>query len=724
MTSTIARPRRTRSRSSSAEGYRRMQGGLLDPKLLWRSTPDAFRKLNPATLYKNPVMFIVELGSAYTTWLAVRDHTVFAIVTTVWLWLTVLFANLAEAVAEGRGKAQAETLRRAKTDTVARRLVGWTPGVDVAACGEEPVAAPQLRQGDLVVVEAGQLIPGDGDVIDGIASVDESAITGESAPVIRESGGDRCSVTGGTRVLSDRIVVRITQQPGESFIDRMIALVEGASRQKTPNEIALNILLATLTIIFVLAVATLQPLAIFSKAQQPGVPDSAALTGNGVTGIVLVSLLVCLIPTTIGALLSAIGIAGMDRLVQRNVLAMSGRAVEAAGDVNTLLLDKTGTITLGNREAVELLPLDGVSEQELADAAQLASLADETPEGRSVVVLAKQKYGLRERHEGELTHATFVEFTAQTRMSGVDLAEESGLRKIRKGASSAVRDWVRTAGGVPAATLGPIVDGISSAGGTPLVVAEAGPNGARTLGVIHLKDIVKQGMRERFDELRAMGIRTVMITGDNPLTAKAIADEAGVDDFLAEATPEDKMELIKREQAGGKLVAMTGDGTNDAPALAQADVGVAMNTGTSAAKEAGNMVDLDSNPTKLIEIVEIGKQLLITRGSLTTFSIANDVAKFFAIIPAMFAAVYPGLDKLNIMRLHSPETAILAAVIFNAVIIVALIPLALRGVRYRPSSASAMLRRNLYLYAVGGLLVPFLGIKMIDLLIQFIPGVR
>jgi K+-transporting ATPase ATPase B chain len=692
--------------------------------MLWRSTPDAFRKLNPATLYKNPVMFIVELGSAYTTWLAIRDHTVLSIVTTVWLWLTVLFANLAEAVAEGRGKAQAETLRRAKTETVARRLVGWAPGSDPGACGEEPVAAPQLRQGDIVVVEAGQLIPGDGDVIDGIASVDESAITGESAPVIRESGGDRCSVTGGTRVLSDRIVVKITQQPGESFIDRMIALVEGASRQKTPNEIALNILLATLTIIFVLAVATLQPLAIFSKAQQPGVPDSAALTGNGVTGIVLVSLLVCLIPTTIGALLSAIGIAGMDRLVQRNVLAMSGRAVEAAGDVNTLLLDKTGTITLGNREAVELLPLDGVTEAELADAAQLASLADETPEGRSVVVLAKQRYGLRERHEGELTHATFVEFSAQTRMSGVDLAEDAGMRKIRKGASSAVRDWVRTAGGVPAAALGPIVDGISSAGGTPLVVAEAGAHGARTLGVIHLKDIVKQGMRERFDELRAMGIRTVMITGDNPLTAKAIADEAGVDDFLAEATPEDKMELIKREQAGGKLVAMTGDGTNDAPALAQADVGVAMNTGTSAAKEAGNMVDLDSNPTKLIEIVEIGKQLLITRGSLTTFSIANDVAKFFAIIPAMFAAVYPGLDKLNIMRLHSPETAILAAVIFNAVIIVALIPLALRGVRYRPSSASAMLRRNLYLYAVGGLLVPFVGIKLIDLLIQFIPGVR
>jgi potassium-transporting ATPase ATP-binding subunit len=517
--------------------------------------------------------------------------------------------------------------------------------------------------------------------------------------------------------------VKITQKPGESFIDRMIALVEGASRQKTPNEIALNILLASLTIIFLLAVATLQPLAIFSKAQQPGVPDSSALTQNGVTGIVLVSLLVCLIPTTIGALLSAIGIAGMDRLVQRNVLAMSGRAVEAAGDVNTLLLDKTGTITLGNREAVEFIPAAGVTEERLADAAQLASLADETPEGRSVVVLAKARYGLRERHQGELTHATFVPFTAQTRMSGVDLQEAAGVRQIRKGASSSVREWVRLQGGTPGADVGPIVDGISSAGGTPLVVAEDGPDGAHVLGVIHLKDIVKQGMRERFDEMRAMGIRTVMITGDNPLTAKAIADEAGVDDFLAEATPEDKMALIKREQAGGKLVAMTGDGTNDAPALAQADVGVAMNTGTSAAKEAGNMVDLDSNPTKLIEIVEIGKQLLITRGALTTFSIANDVAKFFAIIPAMFAAVYPGLDKLNVMRLHSPQSAILSAVIFNALIIVALIPLALRGVRYRPTSASAMLRRNILIYGVGGLILPFIGIKVIDLIVQFVPGI-
>jgi K+-transporting ATPase ATPase B chain len=702
---------------------RRIQGGLLDPKMLWKSTPDAFRKLDPRTLYKNPVMFIVEIGSVYTTWLAIRDHTAFAIITTVWLWVTVLFANLAEAVAEGRGKAQAETLRRAKTETVARRLIDWVNGRDPATCRSEDVPAPQLQQGDIVVVQAGQSIPGDGDVIAGIASVDESAITGESAPVIRESGGDRSSVTGGTRVLSDQIVVQITQKPGESFIDRMIALVEGASRQKTPNEIALNILLASLTIIFLLAVATLQPLAIFSKAQQPGVADSAALTANGVTGIVLVSLLVCLIPTTIGALLSAIGIAGMDRLVQRNVLALSGRAVEAAGDVDTLLLDKTGTITLGNRQAVEFIPVAGVTEQELADAAQIASLADETPEGRSVVVLAKSRYGLRERHEGELTHATFVPFSAQTRMSGVDLADNGSSRQIRKGASSAVRDWVRENGGVPTAELGPVVDGISGAGGTPLVVAETGPAGARTLGVIHLKDIVKQGMRDRFDELRAMGIRTVMITGDNPLTAKAIADEAGVDDFLAEATPEDKMALIRREQGDGKLVAMTGDGTNDAPALAQADVGVAMNTGTSAAKEAGNMVDLDSNPTKLIEIVEIGKQLLITRGALTTFSIANDVAKFFAIIPAMFAAVYPGLDKLNIMRLHSPESAILSAVIFNALIIVALIPLALRGVRYRPSSASAMLRRNLYLYGVGGLIVPFLGIKLIDLIVQYIPGI-
>ena len=552
----------------------------------------------------------------------------------VWLWLTVIFANLAEAVAEGRGKAQAESLRRTKTATMARRLVGWTPG---APGREEEVAAPLLQQGDFVVVEAGQTIPGDGDVVEGIASVDESAITGESAPVIRESGGDRSAVTGGTTVLSDRIVVKITQKPGESFIDRMIALVEGANRQKTPNEIALNILLASLTIIFLFAVATLQPLAIYSKANNPGVPDTLALNGNGVTGIVMVSLLVCLIPTTIGALLSAIGIAGMDRLVQRNVLAMSGRAVEAAGDVNTLLLDKTGTITLGNRQAAAFVPLTGVSEEALADAAQLSSLADETPEGRSIVVFAKRKYGLRARTPGELDKAQWVEFSATTRMSGVDV---DGHR-LRKGAAAAVAEWVRSQGGRVPTELGDIVDAISAAGGTPLVVGQVVEGTASVLGVIHLKDVVKQGIRERFDEMRRMGIRTVMITGDNPVTAKAIADEAGVDDFLAEATPEDKMALIKKEQAGGRLVAMTGDGTNDAPALAQADVGVAMNTGTSAAKEAGNMVDLDSDPTKLIEIVEIGKQLLITRGALTTFSIANDIAKYFAIIPAMFVGVVP-----------------------------------------------------------------------------------
>ena len=700
----------------------RVQAGLLDPKMLWRALPDALRKLNPATLYRNPVMFIVEIGAAFTTVIAIADATVFAWLTVVFLWLTVLFANLAEAVAEGRGKAQADALRRAKTDTIARRLVDRRD-YDGAT---EPVPAPQLQQGDVVVIEAGEMIPGDGDVIDGIASVDESAITGESAPVIRESGGDRSSVTGGTKVLSDRIVVEITQKPGESFIDRMIALVEGASRQKTPNEIALNILLASLTIIFLLATVTLQPMAIFAKVNQPGIPNTSALDTNGITGIVLVALLVCLIPTTIGALLSAIGIAGMDRLVQRNVLAMSGRAVEAAGDVNTLLLDKTGTITLGNRQATDFMPVGDVRIDHLADAAQLSSLADETPEGRSVVVLAKSRYGLRERAPGELSHATWVAFTAQSRMSGVDLRPGDGQpgRQIRKGAAGAVTAWVRDNGGTVLPRTSELVDGISAAGGTPLVVAErVNERAPVVLGVIQLKDIVKEGMSQRFDKLRRMGIRTVMITGDNPLTAKAIADEAGVDDFLAEAKPEDKMALIKREQAGGKLVAMTGDGTNDAPALAQADVGVAMNTGTSAAKEAGNMVDLDSDPTKLIEIVEIGKQLLITRGSLTTFSIANDVAKYFAIIPAMFAAVYPGLDKLNIMRLSSPESAILSAVIFNALIIVALIPLALRGVRYKPSSASAMLRRNLYIYGVGGLIMPFLGIKLIDLFIQYIPGI-
>ncbi|MFG2177073.1 potassium-transporting ATPase subunit KdpB, partial [Streptomyces niveus] len=616
-------------------------------------------------------------------------------------WLTTIFANLAEAVAEGRGKAQADTLRKAKTDSVARRLTGR----NAEPVKEERVPGTDLRIGDLVVCEAGDVIPGDGDVVEGVASVDESAITGESAPVIRESGGDRSAVTGGTKVLSDRIVVKITTKPGETFIDRMIALVEGAARQKTPNEIALNILLASLTIVFLLAVVTLQPFAIYAGAQQ--------------SMIVLTALLVCLIPTTIGALLSAIGIAGMDRLVQRNVLAMSGRAVEAAGDVSTLLLDKTGTITLGNRQAAEFLPVKGVMEAELADAAQLSSLADETPEGRSIVVLAKEKYGLRERRQGELGQADWVPFTAQTRMSGVDV----DARKIRKGATGSVVAWVEQHGGRVAPDAPALTDRISESGGTPLLVAVEDERGARILGVIHLKDVVKEGMRERFGELRRMGIKTVMITGDNPLTARAIAQEAGVDDFLAEATPEDKMALIRREQAGGKLVAMTGDGTNDAPALAQADVGVAMNTGTSAAKEAGNMVDLDSNPTKLIEIVEIGKQLLITRGALTTFSIANDVAKYFAIIPAMFAVVHPGLDTLNIMRLSSPESAILSAVIFNALIIIALVPLALRGVRYRPMSADRMLRRNLGIYGLGGLIAPFAGIKAIDLLISLIPGI-
>ncbi|WP_304114122.1 potassium-transporting ATPase subunit KdpB [Mycolicibacterium bacteremicum] len=687
-----------------------VRSGLLDPTMLWKSVPDALRKLDPRTLWRNPVMFIVEIGAVWSTVLAVTDPSWFAWLIVGWLWLTVVFANLAEAVAEGRGKAQADSLRKAKTDTMARRVTD--------SGGEEQVAAPLLQQGDVVIVEAGQTIPGDGDVIEGIASVDESAITGESAPVVRESGGDRSAVTGGTTVLSDRIVVRITQKPGESFIDRMIGLVEGANRQKTPNEVALNILLASLSIIFVFAVATLQPLAIFSKANNPGVPDSLSLTGDGVTGIVMVALLVCLIPTTIGALLSAIGIAGMDRLVQRNVLAMSGRAVEAAGDVNTLLLDKTGTITLGNRQAAAFVPLAGVTDDELADAAQLSSLADETPEGRSIVVFAKRQYGLRARTPGELSHAHWVEFTAQTRMSGVDV----GDHKLRKGATQSVAEWIRAEGGTVPNELGDIVTAISQAGGTPLAVGEIRDGRARALGVIHLKDVVKQGMRERFDEMRRMGIRTVMITGDNPMTARAIAEEAGVDDFLAEATPEDKMALIKKEQAGGKLVAMTGDGTNDAPALAQADVGVAMNTGTSAAKEAGNMVDLDSDPTKLIEIVEIGKQLLITRGALTTFSIANDIAKYFAIIPALFVALFPGLDLLNIMRLHSPQSAILSAVIFNAVVIVVLIPLALKGVRYTPASASKLLSRNLFIYGLGGVIAPFIGIKLIDLVVQLFPG--
>jgi K+-transporting ATPase ATPase B chain len=669
----------------------RRKSSMFDRAILRRAVGDAFRKLDPRQMARNPVMFVVELGSVLTTILFLRDvrsaiaaDNVFVGLVAAWLWFTVLFANFAEAVAEGRGKAQADTLRKTRSETVA-----FVRGPD-SSVHETP--SSQLQLGDECVVEAGQLIPGDGEVIEGIASVDESAITGESAPVIRESGGDRSSVTGGTRVLSDQIVVRISAKPGESFLDRMIALVEGASRQKTPNEIALNILLAGLTIIFLLATVTLQPFAVYSGSPQ-------SLT-------VLVALLVCLIPTTIGALLSAIGIAGMDRLVQRNVLAMSGRAVEAAGDCSTLLLDKTGTITLGNRQAAEFLPLAGVDEAVLADAAQLSSLADETPEGRSIVVLAKERYGLRERH---LAGAELVAFTAQTRMSGLDFEG----RSIRKGATDSVKRWVQEQGGGTPPDLDVVVERISNSGGTPLAVAEGG----RILGVIHLKDVVKSGMVERFAEMRRMGIRTVMITGDNPLTAAAIAKEAGVDDFLAEATPEDKMALIKKEQAGGFLVAMTGDGTNDAPALAQADVGVAMNTGTQAAKEAGNMVDLDSNPTKLIEIVEIGKQLLITRGSLTTFSIANDVAKYFAIIPAMFQGVFPPLKTINIMRLDNAHSAILSAVIFNALIIVALIPLALRGVKFRALSAGAVLRRNLLVYGLGGLAAPFLGIKLIDLIL-------
>jgi potassium-transporting ATPase ATP-binding subunit len=658
---------------------------LFDPAIVRQATLDSVVKLDPRHMVRNPVMFTVEIGSVLVTILWLRDTTLFAGLVAAWLWFTVLFANFAEAMAEGRGKAQAATLRQARSDTTAhRRLADGTI---------EPVPSSQLDLGDECVVTAGEMIPSDGEIIEGIASVDESAITGESAPVIRESGGDRSAVTGGTRVLSDEIVVRITARAGETFLDRMIALVEGASRQKTPNEIALNILLAGLTLIFLLATVTLQPFAIYSGAEQDIV--------------ILVALLVCLIPTTIGALLSAIGIAGMDRLVQRNVLAMSGRAVEAAGDCATLLLDKTGTITLGNRQAAELLPLAGVDEQELAEAAQLASLADETPEGRSIVVLAKERYGLRER---ALHGATLVPFTAQTRMSGVDLEG----RTVRKGAADSIRRWVSEQGGDVPDELTTVVEGVAMGGGTPLAVAD----GSRVLGVIHLKDVVKQGMAERFDELRRMGIRTVMITGDNPLTARAIATEAGVDDFLAEATPEDKMLLIKREQEGGRLVAMTGDGTNDAPALAQADVGVAMNTGTQAAKEAGNMVDLDSNPTKLIEIVEIGKQLLITRGSLTTFSIANDVAKYFAIIPAMFVGVFPQLDRINVMQLHSPESAILSAVIFNALIIVGLIPLALRGVKFVAAGAAAVLRRNLLIYGLGGIIAPFVGIKAIDVIIS------
>jgi potassium-transporting ATPase ATP-binding subunit len=696
---------------AAANVTRRVGGGFLDPAMLWKSLPDAFRKFDPRVQLKNPVMFVVEVGSVLTTYSAIIHSSIFAWTIAVWLWLTVLFANLAEAVAEGRGKAQAETLRRTKQETVARRLTGWKPGD--TAYRVEDVPGTQLTVGDFVIVEAGQVIPGDGDVVEGVASVDESAITGESAPVIRESGGDRSAVTGGTRVLSDQVIVKVTSKPGETFIDRMISLVEGAARQKTPNEVALNVLLASLTLIFVLAVVTLQPMAFYSNAPQ--------------NLVILVALIVALIPTTIGALLSAIGIAGMDRLVQRNVLAMSGRAVEAAGDVNTLLLDKTGTITIGNRQASEFLPVGGVSVAALADAAQLSSLADETPEGRSVVYLAEEDFNIPERKAGQLPGAVFVPFTAQTRMSGVDLPADSGGggREVRKGAAASVRGWITENGGTVPSELTGIVDGISAAGGTPLVVASReGSAPAQALGVIHLKDIVKPGIAERFAEMRSMGIRTVMITGDNPLTARAIAEESGVDDFLAEATPEDKMALIRKEQEGGKLVAMTGDGTNDAPALAQADVGVAMNTGTSAAKEAGNMVDLDSNPTKLIEIVEIGKQLLITRGALTTFSIANDVAKYFAMLPAMFAGVFPGLQELNIMKLHSPQSAIASAIIFNALIIIALIPLALRGVRYKPASASTMLRRNLLIYGVGGLILPFACIKGIDLIIYNIPGFR
>ncbi|MGW3726167.1 potassium-transporting ATPase subunit KdpB [Streptomyces sp. NPDC000851] len=698
---------------------RRIGAGLLDPKQLWLALPAALRKLNPVTLARNPVMFVTEIGAALTTGIAIAHPTLFGWLITAWLWLTVIFAGLAEAVAESRGRAQADTLRGMRRQTVARRLAGWEPGAVEGRYVEESVGAGQLRRGDVVVVEAGELVPGDGDVIEGVASIDESAITGESAPVIRESGGDRSAVTGGTRVLSDRIVVRITQEPGESFLDRMISLVEGANRQKTPNELALNLLLVMMTFVFLVAVLTLQPMAIFSKDIMAAAHDTAALTADGVTGIVLVSLLVCLIPTTIGGLLSAIGIAGMDRLVQRNVLAMSGRAVEAAGDVNTLLLDKTGTITYGNRRASELLPVGSVTDRQLADTALLSSLADETPEGRSIVEYVQSRFGLEETAPAD---AEWVPFSATTRMSGVDLP---GRRRLRKGAASAVAGWVEDNGGTVPAALDACVEQVSASGGTPLAVAECpGEGPARLLGVVHLKDVVKPGLRDRFAELRRMGIRTVMVTGDNPITAKAIADEAGVDDFLAEATPEDKLALIKREQAGGHLIAMTGDGTNDAPALAQADVGVAMNTGTSAAKEAGNMVDLDSDPTKIIDIVEIGKQLLTTRGALTAFSIANDIAKYFAILPAMFAGVYPALDAVNVMRLHSPTSAILSAVIFNALIIVALIPLALRGVRYRPSSADALLTRNLWIYGLGGLILPFLAIKFIDVaVVQFIPGI-
>ena len=704
----------------------RRKGGLSiwDSTIIRRAIPDSFKKLDPRVQIKNPVMFVVEIGSVVTSIEFVRllfaqptaqlprtqltYEILFVLAVAIWLWFTVVFANFAEAMAEGRGKAQAETLRRARTTTMAKRLAS----PDRFGPTEE-VAAPELRKGDLVLIEAGEVIPGDGDVVEGVASVDESAITGESAPVIRESGGDRSAVTGGTRVLSDWIVVAISANPGETFLDRMIALVEGAKRQKTPNEIALNILIAALTIIFVLVVVSLEPFAIYS--------------GQAVSVTTLIALLVCLIPTTIGGLLSAIGIAGMDRMVQRNVLAMSGRAVEAAGDVDVLLLDKTGTITLGNRQATRFVPIAGVNERDVAEAAMLSSLSDETPEGRSIVALAREKYGFTDAVDAG---ATFIPFSATTRMSGVDMNGNSngkaGTHSIRKGAGDSVVTYVADHGGTSSDELKTMVDEIARAGSTPLVVAEVktesnsaeGHGHARVLGVIELKDIVKGGMRARFDELRRMGIRTVMITGDNPLTAAAIAKEAGVDDFLAQATPETKMKLIKEQQTGGRMVAMTGDGTNDAPALAQADVGVAMNTGTQAAKEAANMVDLDSNPTKLIEVVEVGKQLLITRGALTTFSIANDVAKYFAIIPAAFSVTYPQLNALNVMQLATPHSAVLSAVIFNALIIVALIPLALRGIKYRAIGAGLLLRRNLLIYGIGGIIVPFIGIKAIDLILQ------
>jgi potassium-transporting ATPase ATP-binding subunit len=677
---------------------------LFDPPIVRRALHEAVYKLDPRHMLRNPVMFVVLVGSLLTTLTLIWDAATgrgdlgFTLQLALWLWFTVLFANFAEAMAEGRGKAQADALRGTRQETRAKRLKNPADHLDFLQ-----VFATELRTGDHVLVTAGNLIPSDGEVIEGVASVDESAITGESAPVIRESGGDRSAVTGGTRILSDWLVIRVTANPGETFIDRMIALVEGASRQKTPNEIALTILLSGLTIVFLLAVVTLQPFAVYS--------------GGSVAMPVLVALLVCLIPTTIGGLLSAIGIAGMDRLIQQNVIAMSGRAVEAAGDVDTLLLDKTGTITLGNRQAVEFLPVGSVRIEDLAERSQLASLPDETPEGRSIVVLAKERFGLRGRTTGGedgRPAMTFVPFSAATRMSGVNF----GPTQLRKGAADAIARWVTETGGTMPPETNVVVESIARQGGTPLVVAERENGGTRVLGAVHLKDVVKGGMKERFDRLRAMGIRTVMITGDNPLTAAAIAAEAGVDDFLAEARPEDKLALIRKEQAGGRLVAMTGDGTNDAPALAQADVGVAMNTGTQAAREAGNMVDLDSNPTKLIEIVEIGKQLLMTRGSLTTFSIANDVAKYFAIIPAMFAVTYPVLGALNLMRLASPKSAILSSVIFNALIIVALIPLALRGVAYRPAAAGVILRRNLLIYGVGGLIVPFAGIKLIDIILN------